>query len=399
MSGINPFRKPGSQAQAPARVAATGRVASRRDEQNFLDGRLNPARGQIDRLGQIKASVSDTAVHRVARMFNSAGEINAYDKKDALVQAAHLLNNVAKTAGARMEAVDPATGQPMTKEARREILASAMKDPSGEGFALVGQELLLPIKALIDYEGFGRKMLRVRPLGQGELFRIAKDVRATAFIVGQDGQSIESRMYGKYIQPSEYKITSFPSVDIEDIYQMNFDVLDRAQDTARQEIERKEDQSVISAIDRAALAVNDVTFYSSLNISAFEDVRFQVEKHRKIVEKFAINRAELSDIIKTMSTQVDPVTERELLLAGYIGNVLNAMIITSAGTGVQEVIPAGTFYALTGGEYLGEMGIRVELFSEPYNKFVNQEMVKGWALCEIVGTGIVEPGSVAKGMK
>jgi len=332
-------------------------------------------------------------------MFNAGGEINAYDKKDALVQAAHLLQNVSRTAGHKMEAIDPSTNQPMTKEARRQVLSSAMKDPSGEGFALVGQELLLPIKALIDYEGFIRKMLRVRPLGQGELFRIAKDVRATAFIVGQDGQSIESRMYGKYIQPTEYKITSFPSVDIEDIYQMNFDVLDRAQDTARQEIERKEDQSGIAALDRAALAVNDVTFFGTLNISAFEDVRFQVEKHRKIVEKFAINRAELSDVIKTMSTQVDPVTERELILAGYIGNVLNAMIITSAGTGVQEVIPAGTFYAMTGGEYLGEMGIRVELFSEPYNKFVNQEMVKGWALCEVVGTGIVEPSSVAKGMK
>lgn len=398
MSALNPFRKPGSQA-APARIAATGRVASRRDQQNFLDGRLNPARGQMDKLGQIRASVADTSVHKIARMFNDKGEINAYDRKDALVQAAHLLNNVSKTAGHRMEAIDPATNQPMTKEARREILGSAMKDPSGEGFALVGQELLLPIKALIDYEGFLRKMLRVRPLGQSELFRIAKDVRATAFIVGQDGQSIESRMYGKYIQPLEYKITSFPSVDIEDIYQMNFDVLDRAQDTARQEIERKEDQSGISAIDQAALAVNDVTFFGTLNISAFEDVRFQVERHRKIVEKFAINRAELSDIIKTMSTQVDPVTERELLLAGYIGNVLNAMIITSAGTGVQEVIPAGTFYAMTGGEYLGEFGVRVELFSEPYNKFVNQEMVKGWALCEIVGTGIVEPSSVAKGMK
>ncbi len=394
---INPFRKPGSA--APARHVATARVASRRDEQNSLDGRLNPARGQLDKLGQIRASVSNTSVQKIARMFNDKGEINAFDKKDALVQAAHLLQNVSRTASYKMEAVDPSTGQAMTKEARRDILSSAMKDPSGEGFALVGQELLLPIKALIDYEGFGRKMLRVRPLGQGENFRIAKDVRATAFVVGQDGQSIESRMYGKYIQPNEYKITSFPTVDIEDIYQMNFDVLDRAQDTARQEIERKEDQSVIAAVDRAALAVNDVTFFSTLNISAFEDVRFQVERHRKIVEKFCINRAELSDVIKTMSTQVDPVTERELLLAGYIGNVLNCQIITSAGTGVQEVIPAGTFYALTGGEYLGEMGIRVELFSEPFNKFVNQELVKGWALAEIVGTGIVEPSSVAKGMK
>jgi len=394
MSTMNPYRKPGQAPAAPGfqRMTATKKVASRQDERNFdSSGNLNPARGQLDKLGQIRGAVGTS---KVARMFNAAGQLNAYDKKDALVQAAHLLQgNIAKTAGAEI------APEGMSKEARRDVLAAAMKDPTGEGFALVGQELLLPIKALIDYEGFIRKMLRVRPLGQAELFRIAKDVRATAFVVGQDGQSIESRLFGKYIQPSEFKITSFPAVDIEDIYHMNFDVLDRAQDTARQEIERKEDQAGIDIIDRAATAVNDVTAFSTLNISALEDVRFQVERHRLIVEKFAINRAELSDVVKTMSTQVDPVTERELLLAGYIGNILNAQIITSAGTGVQEVIPAGTFYAMTGAEYLGEMGIRIELFSEPYNRFVSQEMVKGWALCEMVGFGIPSAAAVAKGMK
>lgn len=391
----NPYKKPGDVAQPGfQRMVATKNVASRKDERNFdPSGNLNPGRGALSKFGEVREAVSGTSTHKIARMFNERGEINAYDKKDALVQAAHLLQNVSKTAGATME---PAG---MTKEARRDILAAAMKDPSGEGFAIVGQELLLPIKALIDYEGFARKMFRVRPLGQGELFRIAKDVRATAFVVGQDGQSIESRLFGRYIQPSEFKITSFPAVDIEDIYQMNFDVLDRAQDTARQEIERKEDQSAIAIIDRAATAVNDVTFFSTLNISAFEDVRYQVEKHRLIVEKFAINRQELSDVIKTMSTQVDPVTERELLLAGYIGNILNAMIITSAGTGVQEVIQPGVFYAMTGSEYMGEMAVRVELFSEPYNRFVSQEMVKGWALCEIVGFGIPNAAAVAKGSK
>ena len=391
----NPYSKPGAVQQPSfSRLTASKKVASRQDEQNFsADGKLNPARGELSKLGEIRSAVAGTTTHRIARMFDDKGEINAFDKKDALVQAAHLLQNVSKTAGATFE------NAAMTKEARRDVLAAAMKDPTGEGFALVGQELLLPIKELIDYEGFARKMFRVRPLGQGELFRIAKDVRSTAFIVGQDGQSIESRVYGKYIQPSEFKITSFPSVDIEDIYHMNFDVLDRAQDTARQEIERKEDQAAIAILDRAAQAVNDVTFFSTLNISAFEDVRFQVERHRLIVEKFAINRQELSDVIKTMSSQVDPVTERELLLAGYIGNILNAMIITSAGTGVQEVVPAGSMYAMTGAEYMGEMGIRVELFSEPYNKFVNQELVKGWALAEIVGFGIPNAKAVAKGMK
>jgi hypothetical protein len=186
---------------------------------------------------------------------------------------------------------------------------------------------------------------------------------------------------------------------------MNFDVLDRAQDTARQEIELEEDKRGLSLLDRAALTVNSQTIFSTLGVAAFEDIRYQVERHRLVVEKFLINRAELSDLIKTAvglgagGQHVDPVTERELILAGYVGNVLNAQIITAAGTGVEEVVPKGTVYACTGSEYLGEMGVRVELFSEPFNQFSQRRSVKGWAFMEIIGFGIPNAKAAAKGHK
>lgn len=374
----------------PRRMAARPvRHASKRDEKLFEgNGEFNPQ--SFDRK-------ANSGTNR--RMFDKKGQINAVDRKDALTQISHLLNQVTKKNADRLSFYRPATESNISKEARRNILAAALTDPSGEGFHVVGQELALPIKAILDYEGFARKIYRVRKLGQAELFRIPVDIRSTAWVIGQDGQSPESRIKTKWITPNEFKITSFPSVDIMDIFHYNFDVLDRAQDTARQEIELREDKAGIALIDRASTTVNTSTLYATLGVAAFEDVRFQVERHRLMVENFLINRAELSDIVKTMSSAVDPVTERELLLAGYIGNILNAMILTSAGTGVEEVIPAGTFYATTGADYMGEMGIRVELFSEPYNKFAQQETVKGWAFCEIVGFGLPNARAVAKGEK
>jgi hypothetical protein len=331
-------------------------------------------------------------------MFDARGQLNAQDRRDALVQITALLQNFTRQAGmSDFRRQSNESHQERTE--RMQVLAAAMRDPSGEGFAIVGQELLLPIKDIIDYEGWARKVYRVRPLAQGELFRIAKDVRSTAWVIGQDGQGIESRLYGRYIQPSEFKIASFPTVDIAEIYQMNYDVLDRAQDTARQEIEVEEDKRGLALMDRAAQTVNAVTTFATLGIAALEAVRFQVERHRLLVEKFLINRAELSDIVTTMSTAVDPVTERELILAGYIGNILNSQIITSAGTGVEEVVPAGTFYACTAAEYMGEMGIRIELFSEPFNEFALQRTVKGWAFLEQLGFGIPNSRAVAKGTK
>lgn len=382
----------GHHQQLPGYAQPVQHFASRHEEHLYdPNGQYNPlAYGGEGWRNGIQAALSDPR----QRIFDKSGAINAYDKKDALVQIQHVLKHQSRVA--QMARHQRQANQMMTEE-RRQILAAAIQDP--EGFAIMGQELLLPIKDLVDYEGWARKVFRVRPLAQGELFRIAKDVRSTAWVIGQDGQGIEARLYGRYVTPSEFKIGSFPTVDIEDVYQMNYDVLDRAQDTARQEIELEEDKRARALGDVASQTVNAVTSYTTLGVAAFEDVRYQVERHRLVVEKFLINRAELSDIIKTMSSQVDPVTERELILAGYIGSFLNATIITGAGTGVEEVVPAGTFYAVTGPEYMGEMGIRVELFSEPFNMFSQFRFVKGWAFGEIIGFVVANPRAWAKGIK
>jgi hypothetical protein len=406
----NPYRR-GSSGSPVGRVAVARQQPRTRHEEAWRDpdGNFNPvtagARQQFERSaqaarGSARDDVSRAIGNRYDRMFDRTGTLNAYDNKDALTQIAFLMQNAVKSAsGLHMQRQARASESVMERKARFDSIHAAMTDSFGEGFAIVGQELLLPIKDILDYEGWARKVLRVRPLAQGELFRISKDVRAVAFVVGQDGQSIESRVYGKYIQPSEFKITSFPSVDIEDIYQMNYDVLDRVQDTARQEIELREDSQAQKLMDRASSVVNSVTTFTTMGTAAFEDVRYQVERHRLMVEMFLINRQELSDIVKTMSGTVDPVTERELLLAGYIGSYLNAQILTAAGTGVQEVVPAGTFYACTGPDTLGEMGIRIELFSEPYNKYAQQETAKGWCFLEMCGFGLPNARSIAKGTK
>lgn len=379
------------KAQRRMAVRSREKFASRRDEQNFQpDGEFNP-----QRFDHVRRAARTGFENR--RMFNAKGEINADNKKDALQQIQHLLNGVMK--GASDLSTHSADEHEMSKEARRDVLAAALTDPSGEGWRVVGQELALPIKVILDYEGMCRKIFRQRQLAQGELFRVPLDIRSTAWVIGQDGMTPRSVIKTKWRVPDETKITSFPVIDISDIYQMNFDVLDRMQDTARQEIELKEDQRAIALVDAAAQSVNTVTIFASLGIAAFEDVKYQVERHRLMAEKFFINRAEVSDIVKTMSTAVDPVTERELILAGYIGNVLNCSIFTAAGTGVEEVIPAGTFYCCTGEDYLGELGVRFELFSEPFNEYANQRTTKGWAFIEQLGFIVVNSRAVSKGHK
>jgi hypothetical protein len=384
--------QPKQAAQAPRRkVRARNRFASRKEEAMFDgQGEFNPESYDY---GTVRRAASTNTDKR--RMFNAKGEINANSKKDALTQAYHLLRTASSNATFLNRNDEAERG--MSREARREVLAAALQDP--EGFRVVGQELALPIKDILDYEGFARKIFRQRKLAQAELFRVPLDIRSVAWVIGQDGKSPRSVIKTKWIVPDETKITSFPVIDISDIYQMNFDVLDRAQDTARQEIELAEDKRAIALIDAASTTINATTTYASLGVAAFEDVRYQVERHRLMVEQFLINRAEMSDVIKNMSSAVDPVTERELLLSGYIGNFLNARILTAAGTAQQEVIPAGTFYACTGPDYLGEMATRIELFSEPFNEYNNMRTNKGWAFIEAIGFVVPNAKTVARGVK
>jgi hypothetical protein len=373
------------------------KVASRRDEQNFepsgQGGLFNPKRyaGTVER-----GSVRQAMPHASERMYDKSGEMNAWDKKDALAQTAYLLNHV--TANGPVASMSRKASA-AESESKRRVLAAAMSDPTGAGFALVGQELAGPIKAIIDYEGFARKLFRLKSLAQGELWRIAKDVRATAYVVGQDGQSIESRVHGQYIIPDESLITSFPEVGLQDLYQMNYDVLDRMQDTARQEIELEEDKRGIRLIDRMAQAANPVSTFATMSLSVLEALRFNVERHRLVVDKFLLNRGEISDIQVNLSTAVDPVTQREWNLAGYVGRWLGAHFVTVAGTGVQEVVPAGTLYAVTAPDYLGEMGTRIELFSEPYDLLAQKQAVKGFGFIEQVGFGAPNAKAAAKVVK
>lgn len=384
----------GYHQQLPQHAQPIQHFASHMDEHTFNpEGQFSPhAFGGEQWRDGLSRAVPDPR----QRLFNRQGELNADNRKDALRQIKHLLQHSNREA---MLARNHRQANQMVDEERRRILTAAVNDPSGAGFAMLGQELLLPIRELVDYEGWARKIYRVRPLMQGEYFRIAKDVRAAAFTIGQDGQGIESKLFGRYVIPEMFKIGSFPTIDIHEIYQMNYDVLDRAQSTARQEIELEEDKRGLALGDAAATAVNTEVSFTTLGVAALEDIRYQVERHRLVVEKFLINRQELSDIVKTMSSQVDPVTERELILAGYIGSFLNAVFITSAGTGVEQVVGAGDVYAVTGPEYMGEMGIRVELFSEPFNMFAQRRFVKGFAFGEIIGFCVCNGRSWAKGSK
>lgn len=389
----NPYRKE----DASKRVVASYVAKNQTNDNTDSDGSYNPR----PHAGKNSLTGKNISASK-GRMFSN-GKLNAYNNTDAMQQIAHLFQTaMSESAPVRTAAKKESA---LSKEAKQKAIVAAFKDPSGEGFHMIGSELVDPIKEVIDYEGWARKCMRQRNLGQGELFRLTKDVvdQVTAWTIGQDGQTPVSSVKGTYFNAELMEIVAYVDVAISEIYNMQFDGLDRARDLARQDIERKEDRAFIAGLNAAATS-NDITYFTDLGVAAFEDIRYQVEQNRLQVDKFLINRAELSDMVKTMRTDIDPASQRELLLSGYVGNILNCQIITSAGTNnipglSMEVVPAGKVYAIPAPEFLGDFGIQIPLFSDPYDTYAIRQAKKGWVLLEKVGFLFPNSKGIAIGSK
>jgi hypothetical protein len=345
--------------------------------------------GPADKSGRRQVSASNT-------VFNAKGELNASSKAEAFDKISGILNGVSN---GTYQTTTTASAPDMQDEDAFNLIRQAFADPQSEGFRMLGQGLLNPIKEIIDYEGLARKVWAPRTVKAGEVIRYDKDPFVVAFQIAEDGQTPQSVVEGRYIYPSEFEVTCFESIEIKDQFRAQFDILARMQDRARQAVEKAEDTAMVNILQAGGNQANPTTFFPSLNLAALESMRYQIERHRLVCDKFIINRQEVSDLVNVLSMQVDPVTLRELIMGGYIGTVLNADIITTAGVNSFEILDPGSVIAVTKPEYLGGMPIRVELMSEPISEAVNGLPRKGWFFYELLSMVLINPAGVALGRK
>lgn len=345
--------------------------------------------GREGKSGNLMRSASE-------HIFNQKGELNASNAKEALQTIKHLLDGM-HDGTYQVGRQASYAGEGMGVAETDAILREAFSDPSSEGFRQVGQGLLNPIKEVIDYEGLARKIFAPRTVKAGEVVRYDKDVYVLGWVIAEDGQTPQSVVEGRYIYPPEFEVTAYPSIEIKDKYRAQYDILARVQDRARMSIEYQEDLNAMALLQAAANSTNTTTFFATLNLAALESIRYQIERHRLLCDKYIIHRHEVSDLVNTVSTQVDPVTQRELIMAGYIGQILNAMIVTTAGTQTFEILQPGEVVAVAAPEYLGGMPIRVELWSEPVNEFMEGRPRQGWFWYELISQVVINSAGCAIG--
>lgn len=329
-------------------------------------------------------------------MFDNRGQMNATSVKDSIQQliryASILEENMPSNVGL--------AGQPgMSDKSRDELVVQATL--TNEGKLALAQAMANPIRKNLDYAGIARRLLVVDPLEQGAYPSYERDIDVSAVVLSSNGTGPESRVWGDRIVVPTFELYSNPTVRIAEVRRRRFNVIERAVQKARQEIQAQEDANVFAAVDAAATVENtqqDIADAGMLKRDLIE-LKQQVDRWDLVTAKFFMNINEFTDILKwgtgggqgTGGGEVDPVTMREILQTGLYAHIWGADIM------VSKIVPPGTVYAAADPEFVGVMPIRQDIEVLPADE--PKRLSLGWVVSEEIGIAIVNPRGVAKGNK
>jgi hypothetical protein len=329
--------------------------------------------------------------------YGNQGQVNASSVQDAL-------SNIVKYASILDELQPSNTGmaqQPSFSDQQRdELVKRALM--TQEGKIALGQAMANPIRRNLDYQGVGRRVLVIDPLPQGALPVYDRDIDVAATVVSAQGSAPESRVFGDRVTVPEFEVISNPTVRIAEVRRRRFNVIDRAQQKARQEIQAQEDANIFASLDFAADATlggentaQDIADAGLLKRDLSE-IKVQIDRWDLLTTKFLMNIIEFNDILNWSHSgsavgEVDPVTMREILQTGLYAHIWGADII------VSKIVPPGSVFGTADPEFVGVMPVRQDIEVLPADE--PKQLKLGWVISEIIGIAIVNPRGCGVGRK
>lgn len=331
-------------------------------------------------------------------LYNQKGELNALSTKDAL----NAITKMARIIEDNASSSQSLAGRPsLTDQQKDDMIKRALL--TSDGKVALGQAMALPIRRNLDYSGVARRALVVDPLANGALPVYDRDIDVSAVVVSSNGSAPESQVRGDRVTVPTFEIVSNPLVRIKEVKQRRFNVIDRAVQKAKQEIQAQEDANIFGAIDYAGDSTlggeNTVQDVADAGMTKRDlvEIMTQVEQWDNVCTKFFMHIREFNDIrlwsahSGTATSDVDPVTQREILQTGLYGRIFGADII------VSKIVTPGTIFALADGEFVGVMPVLQDIETLPADE--PKRLSLGWVVSEIVGFAVVNPRGVAVGRK
>ena len=283
---------------------------------------------------------------------------------------------------------------PINNDEREVILQQAIS--TEEGRLAIAESMANPIQTSLLYSSIGRKLLVVDPLPQGALARYEKDIDVPAVLIGKRSQAPDVIVEGADFLVNTFEIVSYPQVRLAQVKERMFNIIDRAQVKAKNEISVQEDTQIFKAIDFAVPTsatnadFNHLIASSSgrLTLDLLNAAFAKIEKHRLTASKIVLNSQRFADIRAWGKDYLDFVTQREVLLTGVFGRLWTADIL------ISNLIPNNDVLVTAPAEFVGMMPIRQEVTVIPADK--PSRLRLGWVVYTNLGICVANPKGVSK---
>lgn len=283
----------------------------------------------------------------------------------------------------------------VSNSVKQRLISEYIKTPTGR--AKLAASLTQPLRTRRDYTSVGRKTFLVEQLPDGALPIYDKDPDVTAFIVGEEGQNIIAVTKPRRVIFPLFEIASNPEIPLTQIKERRFDLIERAQDLARAQIQAAEDERVFAVLD--AIATNgfdsipggtnpDIPVVAPISGAVLADAFALIERHDLRVARVYMNARDYADIRKFGRDILDIESQAVLLKTGLQATMWGAQVITS------RIVPAGTVYVCCEPEMFGRIPVRTELTvlsaDDPKARTI------GFSVFENLGIGAYNPRGLTR---
>lgn len=281
----------------------------------------------------------------------------------------------------------------VTNAVKQRIISEYIKTPHGR--AKLAASMTQPLRTRRDYTAVGRKTFLVEALPDGALPIYDKDPDVTAYVVGEEGENIVAVTKPRRVIFPLFEIASNPEIPLTQIKERRFDLIERAQDLARAQIQAAEDERVFAVLDTIASEGFDSIQVSQnqsvvapVSGAVLADAFALIERHDLRVARVFMNARDYADLRKFGRDILDIESQAALLKTGLMGTLWGAQVI------VSRLVPNGVTYVTCEPEMFGRIPVRTELTvlsaDDPKARTI------GFSVFENLGIGAFNPRGLTR---
>jgi hypothetical protein len=264
---------------------------------------------------------------------------------------------------------------------RESIISQHLQTRNGR--ARLAASMMNSLRQRMDMESLARRIFSVQPLPAGTLPIYPRVRGQPAYVIHEDGQRVQSVIRRERIVIPLLEIGSNPQIPLSDIRFRRYDLIERAQDLAYQDIRRAEESRAFDLL-RAASNGNTILVAEHFNSQASVTNALQTAFD-------SMDDRELRTANIFLSTR-DYSTFRQYISRDAFDEETHNRLIWGAQIFVTNVLPPGEIYLTAEPQNVGVLPIRTDITVLS----ADDPSSIGWAVFETIGMGCLNPAGVSR---